>query len=520
MLARLVAEAFRNLPVGVESNSVFEAHSGRHAFALKLAAKRITVSDPCTLEEFRTLPLNVAQELCSVLVPTYGDVFRDLQQVYGSKQAMLTGIDFQRFSDAEPDVAHMFIACLLIEGRITQVLTTNWDRLIEKAIARNTSKPCSETAKVVIDDPSWLDRFTGPPVIFAKIHGCATQYPTNCDEIVITTTDLHIAAAPGWRHDAVHDILSRRVLFCGYSASDYTLMVPAKVIADLRSRAALPNAEYFVAHDADLPAGARELTGTSADYHLRMYANDMFASLYFAAMKKRFENAITTAEQQTQPERAFFKWNDAIWRQALDRVQILVSNELAAFLEATIGPSASRSYDDSVSNLPIDLAHLRQLFLEGLVRQRGIYVPFRFDPVKDIVLLIIMAAVIDVARAANLTLSVESSFAGITITEVGGVKRKIMLVHGTYVGSVEPMVHEYVSDIENVDGRFPTFEVLVIPCNQYTVGKYPASAPAPVLSKRLPGTHATKRTFIKPDGVFGTNDFANLVLHLRAQLGV
>jgi hypothetical protein len=359
LLTELIAEAFRNLPPGVESNTIFESYSSPHAFALKLGPKHITVSDPCTLDEFRSLPPDVAGELCEVLVAVYGDVFRDLQQVYGSKQAMLTSVDFQRFSNAEPDAAHTFIACLLIEGRITRVLTTNWDLLIEKAIARNTSKPCSETAKVVIDDPSWLDRNAGPSIIFAKVHGCATQYPSNCDEIVITTTDLLTAAGTGWRQDAVHNILSRRVLFCGYSGSDYTLMVPAKVIADLRSRAALPNAEYFVAQDADLLAGARELTGPSADHHLRMYANDMFASLYFAAMKKRFENAITTAEQQTQPERAFFKWNDVIWRQALDRVQVLLSNELAAFLEATIGPSASRSYDSSVSNLPIDLAHLR-----------------------------------------------------------------------------------------------------------------------------------------------------------------
>jgi hypothetical protein len=310
------------------------------------------------------------------------------------------------------------------------------------------------------------------------------------------------------------------VLFCGYSGSDYTLMVPAQAIAELRRHAALQGAEYFVAEDADLPSGARELTGGSADRHLRMYANDMFASLYFAFIKKRFENAISTGEQQTQPERAFSNWNDMAWREALDRVHVLLSDNLPAFLDATIGPPSSRAYGDFVSALPVDIAHLRQLFLAGKIPQRGIYLPLRFDPVKDIVLLIVMAALVDVAQAANLSLSVESTFAGITITEAGGIKRKVMLVHGTYAKSVEPMVREYINDIESLDGQFPTFEVIVVPCNQYAVGQDSTFAPAPVLSKRLPGTYLAKRTFINPDEVFGTNDFADLVLVLGAKLEV
>jgi len=82
------------------------------------------------------------------------------------------------------------------------------------------------------------------------------------------------------------------------------------------------------------------------------------------------------------------------------------------------------------------------------------------------------------------------------------------------------MVNEYVAEIENVDGRFPTFEVIVIPCSEYNIGRYRAFAPAPVLSKRLPGTYSAKRKFVKPDELFATNDFGDLVSYLRRQLGV
>ena len=48
------------------------------------------VSNPCTLDEFlRFLDEQVQTELCQALVQTYGDVFRELQVVYGSKQGML-----------------------------------------------------------------------------------------------------------------------------------------------------------------------------------------------------------------------------------------------------------------------------------------------------------------------------------------------------------------------------------------------------------------------------------------------
>jgi hypothetical protein len=520
LLAELIAAAFCHLPATAAARAVFEGFSQQHVFHLRLQEKGMAVSNPCTLDEFCGLDEQVQTELCQTLVQTYGDVFRELQVVYGSKQGMLGAVDFGRFKNADPDVSHFFIAFLLIEGRISRVLTTNWDMLIEKALAISTSKPAEQTLSVALDQPSWLDRLNGPQVILAKVHGCATQFPLSCEHIVITTGDLQAAAAGGWRQDAVRDFLSGRVLFCGYSGSDYTLMVPAKVIEELRQSHALPAAQYFVAEDKDLSAGARQLNGDQPNRHLRMYANDMFSSLYFAFLRKRFKQAIETAEQQTQPERAFPKWNDTAWNDALGRLRTLMDVELPTMLDSIIGVPGSRGYDDFVAGIPVRLSELREMFLEGRVQHPKLYQPFRFDPIKDVVLLTVLAALVELGAASGFSLSMNGDVAGVTITESTGVVRTICLVYGTYAPAVVPMVNAYLSDVEATIGTLPTFEVLIVPCSQYKIGSFPDFAPDPVLSKPLPGVPAAKRTFVDPDVLFDSVDFGDLMSKLRAELGV
>jgi hypothetical protein len=520
MLAELIAAALNNLPATPESADTFARYSRVHVFALRLADAGIRVNDPCELNDFRGIGRQRQSELCEPLVATYGDIFRDLLPLYGSKENLLRAIDFDIFVNAEPDVAHSFIAYLIVEGRITRVLTTNWDRLIEKAVQYATSRDWVETTRIVLDDPTWLDRLVGPPAIIAKVHGCASQYPLSVDQIVITTADLHAAAAPGWRHDAVRELLSGRVLFCGYSGSDYTLMVPAVVIGALRQNAALQGAEYFIADETQLSAGARQLNGDVADRHLPMYANDTFASLYFSFLRKRFGQAIETANQQTRPERAFTQWTDAVWQAVLLRLRNLLNNELPEWLDSLIGDPHVRKYEDSIATIPIHLSVLRQLFLEGQVRNRSIYEPFRFDPVKDIVLLILIAAFVDLCQSSSLAVKIDSSFSGLTIFETTGATRSICFVYGTYVSSVERVINLYLDSVEDRDGQLPHFEVIVVPCSHYQLGGAPAQPPRPVLAKRMPGMHIAKRRFIDPERVFECRDYDELINNLRDDLGV
>lgn len=520
LLAALIAAAIRDLPENDVAGSLFECLSLAQVFHLRLQEKGIIVNDPCTLHNFRELEESVQIELCQSLVQTYGDVFQELQNVYGSKQLVLEAIDIERFKNVDPDVSHFFIAYLVIEGRISRILTTNWDVLVEKALNTSTLRPTEQSLSVALDHPTWLNRLNGPVSILAKVHGCATQFPLSCEHIVITTSDLQTATAPGWRQEAVRELLSGRVLFCGYSGSDYTLMVPARVIEELRRSNCLPSAEYFVAEDKDLSLGARQLIGDHPNRHLRMYADDMFTSLYFAFLRKRFKQAIDTAQQQTQPERAFPNWNDDAWTDALQRLRHLIEFDFPSLLDSTIGLPGARPYDEGVGMIPVRLSELRQMFLEGRVQHSKSYQPFHFDPIRDVVLLTLLAALLDMGAASGVSFSLSVGLAGLTLTENAGAVRTICLVYGTYSPSVVPMVNGYLSDVEAALGTLPTFEVLIIPCAQYKVGTVSAFAPTPISSRSLPGGTVAKRTFVNPDVLFDSVDFGDLVWKLRTVLAV
>jgi hypothetical protein len=519
-LEELIAAALRKLPDNADAQAAFEALSSQQVFSLRLGKLGIVVSDPCKLDEFRALDNATQEGLCKALVQTYGDAFRALETVYPSKQSLLEAIDIERFQTAEPDVPHFFISYLIIEGKISRILTTNWDLLIEKALQQSTLLAFGQGISRAIDEPSWVDRNNGPKAILAKVHGCATQYPLNCNCIVITTSEIQAATAAGWRQDAVHDFLSGPALFCGYSGSDYTLMVPARVVAGLRAQLALPAAQYFVAEDKDLADGARVLNGNDPNRHLRMYAPDMFTSLYFAFLRRRFKQAIETAKQQTQPERAFPKWTDRDWNECLVRVNDLLEVDLPTVLDRAIGLPGARDYDDSVAKIPIRLSGLRQMFLEGRVPQPNSYKPLLFDPIKDIVLLIVLAALVDLGKRRGFSISICQSLAGVTLKETTGAERTICLVHGTYPQSVVPMVKAYLADIESTLGALPTFEVVVIPCFQYLVATDNLLSPGPILSKSLPGAYLATRRFLAPEVLFDSTNFGDLVSVLEMELGV
>lgn len=520
LLAGLIARAFLNLPLNEDANQIFEGYSQTHVFHLRLSDRGLHSSTPCTLDEFRTLLPDVQAAICQPLAQIYGDVFRDLETVYGSKQEMLAAIDIGQFQTAEPDVAHFYIAYLLIEGRISRVLTTNWDVLIEKALAASTSKPADHFLSIAQDDATWLDRLNQHNSILTKVHGCATQYPDSCEQIIITTRDLLAATANGWRQQAVQEFLSGRVLFSGYSGSDYTLMVPAKVIQAMRAQHALTAAEYFVAQEGDLSHGALQLNGNQPNKHLQMYANDTFTSLYFSFLRKRFKQALEVAAQQTQPERAFSRWSDDAWNEMLIRLHVLMDDDFPKFLDYIIGLPGSRPYDDSIGILPVRLSELREMFLEGTVQHPRSYQPLRFDPLKDLVLLILIAAFFDLGACAGLSFSAKGEIAGITFVESTGTVRTACFVYGTYAPAAVPMVTNYLNDIEASYGILPTYEVLIVPCSQYHVGAVGTPTPRPVLSKSLPGSTTATRTFVNPDIIFHSTDFNDLGAKLRIKLGV
>jgi hypothetical protein len=518
LLHQIIALAFRNIPLTAESRETFRASSQFHHFHAQLAVSGIATSDPCTLEEFRALDPAEQAHLCESLTATYGDIFATLEHVVGSKCALLDCIEFLQFGTTEADAAHFYIGYMILEGVFHRVLTTNWDRLIESAVSTLTDIPITSVVELLIDRPTWLDRNQGAHQLLAKVHGCITQYPDSCDQIVLTTPELQLATADGWRRDAVNELLTGTVLFSGYSASDYTLMVPLQVLAQLRAQDHLDSSHFYIAQESDLSAGGRNLLQNNDAKHIQLWANDVFASLYFAYIRRRLQLAIANAEQQLRLERAFPNWTDASWANVIDRLKVLTTEDLGMFLDSIIGQPNARAYDDRASSLPVGLSALRAIFLTGKVPARGKYHHLQFDPNKDIVLLILLATLIDLIRSpGGPSLSFESTHAGITFTEGSGSRRKLCFLYGIYQTAAYHSISTYLNEIESTDGQLPEFEIAVVPCSRYEVPD-DAPPPGPILGKMLPGGRKAQRRFVDPTSIFQTTSYDALITTLRAAL--
>ncbi|HEX7286836.1 MAG TPA: SIR2 family protein [Candidatus Angelobacter sp.] len=518
LLNQIIALAFCNIPLSAEAREAFRTMSQFHAFHARLAADGVHSDDPCTLEEFRALNPAEQARLCEPLTATYGDVFNTLEHVVGSKRALLDCLDFRQFGAVDPDAAHFYIGYMILEGALHRVLTTNWDRLIETAVTTSTNLAIDAVLELLLDTATWLNRNQGPYQMLAKVHGCVTQYPDHCEQIILTTAELQLATGNGWRREAVNELLTGTVLFSGYSASDYTVMVPLQVLAQLRAENNLDSSHFYIAQEGDLSTGGRNLIQENNAKHIRLWANDTFASLYFAYIRRRLQLVITTAEQQMRLERAFPDWNDDSWTTLITRLRVLTSEDLGFFLDTFIGDQNARAYDERACRLPIGLSAIRTIFLTGRVPARGRYQNLQFDPNKDIVLLILLAAVIDLSRSTDGTsLSFESTHAGITLIERSGSRRKLCFLYGTYPTAAYHSISRYFNDIEDADGQLPEFEVSVVPCSRYNIPN-DDFRPVPILGKALPGVPKAQRRFVDPGRIFQTNSYDALVEKLQEEL--
>jgi hypothetical protein len=81
--------------------------------------------------------------------------------------------------DLEPDVEHLCVAILMLEGVVQSAPTTNWDGLVEKAMER-LSGGSDSVLKVVVR----ADDFRAPDrrAELVKFHGCAVRAAQDPDE--------------------------------------------------------------------------------------------------------------------------------------------------------------------------------------------------------------------------------------------------------------------------------------------------------------------------------------------------
>ncbi|MFM9962354.1 MAG: SIR2 family protein [Planctomycetaceae bacterium] len=163
-----------------------------------------------------------------VLDQTVGVNGQSLTLTYDVLQLHKTYAD----SSQRPDAEHRFLALLIAEGVFDELLTTNWDALIEAAHA-----DCDEGLNRLLDVIAASEDIDGTGIAGAarlsKIHGCARKAlaePKRYQRYILATrTDITAWVrqdefAPF--RDLVHQLLRERpALFVGLSGQDWNLQL-------------------------------------------------------------------------------------------------------------------------------------------------------------------------------------------------------------------------------------------------------------------------------------------------------
>lgn len=135
-------------------------------------------------------------------------------------------------ASVQPDAEHRFLALLVQEGVVTQMVTANWDALIE--LAHEYCCTDSDPTIHVVASNDELDAVgTGTQARLLKIHGCARKMLQDPDKYkrYMVATQPEITR---WQADPYFDPLKeaartllreRAGLFIGLSAQDFNLQV-------------------------------------------------------------------------------------------------------------------------------------------------------------------------------------------------------------------------------------------------------------------------------------------------------
>lgn len=267
-------------------------------------------------------------------------------------------LEISRFAQLEPRPAHYAIGCLVLEGLLDEVISTNWDTCLEKALGHLEGRADGggsgdSTHRVVTSLGSYRRhgarrrRKNGGAVLrLYKINGCAAEYtrdpPSQATAIVVTERQLQDFGERSWARDLLRDrVRSRTLLFSGFGSDEPQVRHTVLQLMDELSRdghnAPAPEHELFViAYSATLSFSQqqilrafsvarglngtniedaiqeRSLTGRSARYFNiedagRPGQSELPADHFWCAL---FEAAIgrLIAERYTKPGFALHSW--------------------------------------------------------------------------------------------------------------------------------------------------------------------------------------------------------------------
>lgn len=221
-----------------------------------------------------------------------------------------------RYSTTDPpEPVHVLLVLLMLEGMFDEVVTTNWDDMLEKAfeaLGHNLNP------RVVVRDEDLVD--AAAPILL-KIHGCARRARHNADErklITVRTSQIRdrIVKRGSMIESHTADLLSRRSsLFVGMSAQDEDIQID--FLKSELSQLTLPDGtdDYvvnprlaFTAKGSLLPSQTDLLQAFYGDHDFRarkaeieasaavaLWADELFGSLYIAYLRAKADWIVASA---------------------------------------------------------------------------------------------------------------------------------------------------------------------------------------------------------------------------------
>lgn len=221
----------------------------------------------------------------------------------------------ERYSDpgVTPDVDHRFLALLIAEGVCGEMISTNWDPLIERACVEARIPPLA-----VVAAPSDIEGAFSPRLM--KIHGCAQLTVSNRDKyarfFVATDTEIKRWAITGPSTplaDVVRAVVRQRaVLIVGSSVQDANIQLTFLSTALPGSRSPQPPKVVFAEKQLQ-PTQRQLLSLLYAEYAehkdeiervslMPLYSKPLFGTLFVFCLYLKALRLLSVARDAGLPE--------------------------------------------------------------------------------------------------------------------------------------------------------------------------------------------------------------------------
>lgn len=332
------------------------------------------------------------------LVDRYSDVLEEPVNVAGTQYSLswdILHLDTLYGDDGvEPDAEHVLIAVLLAEGVFKELVTTNWDGLIEKAHGISCNGNGHDLSVVV--EPRDIVGSRDTSSRLTKVHGCACRCvhdSTKKTLMVATSRDIQ-----NWKEsherqpirDLVRTIIRERpAIFIGLSAQDWNLQCEIlgackEAVGPLPDISKVLFAEpelkrpqrTVITHMLGDEAYAKDPQSIESGATLRLYSKPLLGALYVISLRRKLDLICTASSAELGGQ-----WEPFV-SQAISSLDGLICGHFDALAVPADDNALWRQLADT---LPAFVARCNRLFLKyDIPAENKEYYPLCAESVQEL----------------------------------------------------------------------------------------------------------------------------------------